>query len=287
MEACGGAHYWGRRFEAEHMAVMLVPPQYVKPYRMGDKNDRNDTAAICEAAKRVGLKTVRVKTVEQQDLQMHLRVRESLIQRRTQVMNEARSFLLERGIVFAAGTAKLLTSMRTLMALDSAVSVEFAQYVERALQAIAALNEEIRVYDDKLKKISRTDPLCKPLLELAGIGPVTAVAVRAAIADPGDFKNGRQFSAFLGLVPRQNSTGGKTRLLGVAKDGNRYLRQLLIHGGRSVLTRAASKTDPMSLWAVKKWKDRGFNKACVAVANKNARMVWAIMRKNAQKQLAA
>lgn len=287
MEACGGAHYWGRRFGAEGIRVMIIPPQYVKPYRMGDKNDRNDTAAICEASKREKLKTVPVKSVEHQDMQMLLRVRESLVQRRTQVMNEARSFLLENGIIFAASTAKLRAGMQTLLEDESVLSVEFRQYIERTLQGFKALNEEIHIYDDKVKKISHTDPLCKPLMELAGVGAITAVAARSAVVNPSDFKNGRQFAAFLGLVPRQNSTGGKARLLGVGKDGNRYLRQLLIHGGRSMLTRAASKTDPISQWATKKRLERGFNKACVAVANKNARMLWAIMRKNAPKQLAA
>lgn len=286
MEACGGAHYWGRRFEAEKMLVQLIPPQHVKPYRMGDKNDRNDTKAICEASRRSGLKTVRVKTTEHQDLQMFLRVRESLIQRRTQVLHEVRSFLLEYGHVFSTGNCKLVAGMREKLS-GGGLGTALSEYVERTLEGFKTLNEEIDIYDDKLQKISRTDSICKPLMELAGIGPVTAVAIRAAIINPGDIKNGRQMSAYIGLVPRQNSSGGKTRLLGVAKDGNRYLRQLLIHGGRSVVTRSKTKTDPMSQWAARKWKERGFNKACVAVANKNARMVWAIMRKNAPKHLAA
>lgn len=285
MEACGGAHYWGRRFEKEGISVMLIPPQYVKPYRMGDKNDRNDTRAICEASKREGLKTVRVKSVEHQDLQMLLRVRESLIQRRTQVLNEARAFLFEYGVVFPAGMAKLLKGMREIE--RGLLSSALADYIERTLEALAHLSVELDVYDDKLTQISKTDSICKAFLELPGVGSVTAVAVRATIINPSDFRNGRQFSAFLGLVPRQDSTGGKPRLLGVAKDGNRYLRQLLIHGGRSMLPRAAKKNDPLSQWATKKWKERGFNKACVAVANKNARMLWAVMSKNVRVQQAA
>lgn len=286
MEACGGAHYWGRRFEAEGIRVMLIPPQHVKPFRRGDKNDRNDTQAICEASRRPGLKTVRVKSVEHQDLQMLLRVRESLIQRRTQVISEARSFLLETGIVFSAGTAKFVAGTRGLLGLGS-VSASLEEYLQRTLETLTCLNKEVGIYDDKMKKISKEDTVCKSLLELAGVGPVTAVAMKATVINPGDFKNGRQLSAFLGLVPRQNGSGGKTRMLGVGKDGNRYIRQLLIHGARSVLIKASTKSDPLNLWAMKKWKERGFNKACVAVANKNARMLWAIMAKNAQNQQAA
>lgn len=286
MEACGGAHYWGRRFEAEGIKVMLIPPQYVTAFRRGDKSDRNDAWAICEASRRPELKPVRVKSIQHQELQMIVRVRESLIQRRTQVLNEARSFLLEYGISYPAGVAKLVCGMR-LFCQNETTHETLRQYIERTLVSVSALNEEIKIYDDKIRKRCQNDHFCSALMELSGIGPVTAIAIRATLVNPKDFKNGRQWSAFIGLVPRQHSTGGKTRLLGVAKDGNRYLRQLLVHGGRSVLIRSGTKTDPLSVWAAKKWKERGFNKACVAVANKNARMVWAVMAKTAQKQLAA
>lgn len=287
-EACGGAHYWGQRFQAAGIQVMMIAPQYVKPYRRGDKNDANDSWAICEAARRPNLPTVAVKTVAHQNLQLALRVREALVASRTELLNGMRGSASEYGLCFPLGPSKLVSEVRAFLSSESAEALsELKQYLEECLERLRELDGRIKRYDEKLAKFTKSDRVCKSLMEVAGVGVITAIAVRASVVNPRDFKNGRQLAAYFGLVPRQNSSGGKTRLGRLGKDGNRYVRQLLIHGGRSVVRVADRHNDPVHVWAAKKFKEKGFNKACVAVANKNARMLWAIMAKHATTQQAA
>lgn len=285
MEACGGAHSWGRKLQAQGIEVGLIAPQHVRPFRRGDKNDANDTLAICEAARRPNLKLVRVKSEQQQDWQLVVNERASLVARRTEILNRLRSVLLEYDFVFAQGTAKLLKGVRELEM--NSLSTALRRKIERDLSELEWLKQNIAELDRELSSITRQDPVARELVKIAGIGKVTAVAVRAAVTHARDFKNGRQLAAYWGLVPRQCSSGGKTRLLGIGKDGNRYIRQLLIHGARSSLRQCHRYDDPVSQWAYRKKNEIGFNKACVALANKNARVLWAVWAKTTKTEHAA
>ena len=288
MEACGMAHYWGRRFEQADFEVKLIPPQVVRPFRLGEKNDSNDAMAIYVAGQRPGVHFVPVKSEQHQVLQMWVRKREALISARTELVNSTRSYLAEFGLVIPQGIHKFMKAAKEIRSCwPSGIDSSVLEILERDWLRLASLNEEIKFFDDKIHAFTKQDSLCKRMQEVGGVGEVTAVAIRAAVVYPHLFKNGRQFSAYLGLVPRQNSTGGKTRLGRIAKDGNRYIRQLLIHGGRSFLWSCGSKTDSKSLWAIKKRTECGFNKACVAVANKNARNIWCILAKSQETMLVA
>lgn len=278
IEACATAHYWARVFRALEVEVVLIPPQFVAPFRVGDKNDSNDCWAIFEASLRPRLNPVAVKTEEHQVLQTWIRRREALIGERTQRVNAIRAYLAEFGIYFPKGIYKFYSQTRKLLEKeDWGVDCRIKQVFEKDMQGLSELEEHIKYFDDIVDTFAKNDVACTKLQSLAGIGPVTAVAIVASLIKPGSFKNGRQFAAYLGLVPRQNSSGGASKLYGIGKDGNRYLRQLLIHGSRATLQWAEGKQDAVSKWALKKKEQKGFNKACVAVANKNARMVWAVM----------
>jgi transposase len=279
MEACATAHYWGRKFRSLGIVeVALLPPQTVAPFRSGGKNDSNDCWAIYEASQRPRLIAVPIKTEEQQILQTWVRRREALVAERTQRINAVRAYLAEFGQSVPKGVHKFFDRISELLGNEDLLGDKrLYELLIKDISGIHSVEDQIQFFDDIIGRFAKTNPICIKLQELDGIGPITAVALVAAVVKPSNFKNGRQFAAFLGLVPRQNSTGGVTRLLGIRKDGNRYLRQLLIHGGRSVLRTAADKEDSLSRWAARKKEQKGFNKACVAVANKNARMVWAVM----------
>lgn len=283
MEACSTAHYWGREFEKLGIEVVLIPPQMVTPFRVGDKNDANDCWAIYEASGRPKLKPVRVKSEEHQLLQTWLRRRDALVAERTARVNAIRSYLAETGHIIPKGIHKFGKSVKELFQKWNG-DLRLKEILEKDLSALQSLAEHIHFFDGEIEKCAKTNPICVALQKLAGIGPITAVALVAAVVSPADFRNGRQFAAYLGLVPRQNSSGGKAKLYGIGKDGNSYLRLLLIHGGRSLIWSAKDKQDSVSQWALKKKETKGFNKASVAVANKNARMAWAVM---AQTQMAA
>lgn len=276
MEACATAHHWGRLFKIQNIEVILIPPQLVRAFRVGEKNDANDCWAIFEASSRPKLKPVSVKSQEHQLLQTWVRRRDALVAERTQRVNATRAYLAEFGIVIPKGISKFnkeVIQLRQQWKSDERLK----EILEQDLEGLRDLAKQIRFFDDKIEHYAKANTTCAALQKLAGIGPITAVALVAAIVNPRDFKNGRQFSAYLGLVPKQNSTGGKTKLYGIGKDGNSYLRLLLIHGGRSLIWSASEKQDELSLWALKKKRDKGFNVASVAVANKNARMAWAVM----------
>lgn len=276
MEACSTAHYWGREFEKLGIEVVLIPPQLVTAMRVGDKNDANDCWAIFEASSRPKLKPVRIKTEEHQLLQTWLRRRDSLVAERTERVNAVRSYLAEAGYSIPKGIYKFRKVVVELLQQWSS-NLRLKEILENDLEGLRHLASQIRFFDDKISLYAKTNSTCIALQKLGGIGPITAVALVAAVVHPKDFKNGRWFAAYLGLVPRQNSTGGKTKLYGIGKDGNAHLRRLLIHGGRSLIWSAPKKQDAVSQWALRKKLEKGFNKASVAVANKNARMAWAVM----------
>jgi transposase len=278
MEACGSANYWAREMKALGHEVKLIAPQYVKPYVKGNKNDYNDAEAIAEAAQRPRMRFVPIKSVEQQDVQNMHRQRERIKKARTALVNQIRGLLAEYGIIINKGVAAVRAGLPDILE-DAQNSLTM-----RSRELFADLYEELRLLDDRFKASEKQietsnqgNEVCQRLDEILGIGPITASAVYAAAGDGKDFVNGRHFSAWIGLVPGQHSTGGKPTLLGISKRGNTYLRTLFIHGARAVLRHSATKTDCFSLWAQALLERRGHNKACVAVANKMARMAWVIM----------
>ena len=278
MEACASSQHWARKLKEFGHDVVLIPAQHVVAYRRGGKNDRNDAQAISEAAARSNMRTVPVKTTDQQDLQAIHRVRERLVHNRTALINELRGLLVEYGIVCAKGVTRFRVWLRE--AFDACVESlsPMAQQTFNALRdELRALEERLVVTDKRIKMIFESHPVCRQLATVPGVGALIATALVASVAEPGRFKNGRQFAAYLGLVPRQHSTGGKSRLLGITKAGNKYLRMLLVHGARSIMFHHRGKQDPRSKWVDRLVERRGFHKANVALANKNARVLWKLL----------
>jgi transposase len=279
MEACGGAHDWARRFRAVGHEVRLLAPQYVAPFRHGQKNDPNDALALTEAGLRPSLPSVPVKSVEQQDIQAWHRVRERLVKNRTALVNQIRGLLLEYGVTIPQGLSRLRQRLLSILAdADNGLSCTFRELLQSLAYELSALDASIAEVTQRLTRISRELDACQRLQEIDGIGPLNATALVAALGNGHDFRHGRQVAAWLGLVPRQYSSGGKTRLAGISKRGNSYLRYLLIHGARSVVSRGRMKSDATSLWIRQLVGRVGMNKACVAVANKMARVAWALLR---------
>lgn len=283
MEACGGSHFWARELEKLGHTVKLIAPQFVKPYVKSQKNDQADAEAICEAAMRPGMRFVGVKTVGQQELQALHRVRERLIKARTALANEIRGFLAEYGIIVPKGINAIRSGLLERIECQPFKLSEATQrLMMELLEEFHQIDARVGGYDDKFKVLCKTHPVAKRLDTIPGVGPVGATALIAAVGDPRLFKNGRQFAAYLGLVPRQHSTGGKPKLLGITKRGDKYIRKILVHGARSVVRVAPKKSDTRSKWLVQLAHRRGVNRATVACANKNARAAWHIMTGEAQ-----
>lgn len=278
MEACGGANYWARCFQKLGHEVKLISPQFVKPFVKTNKNDKNDAEAINEAGSRPNMRFVAPKTVEQQDIQNLHRIRSRLIKQRTALGNQLRGLLAEYGVTLP----KSLNTLRCKLAdvLEDAsneLTVMSREIAAELKEELIELDKRITTYDKRITQVFKIDERCQHIAQLGGVGEITATALIAAVGDARQFQNGRQLSAWLGLVPKQSSSGGKERLLGISKRGDSYLRQLLIHGARSVLKHVDKKEDPKSLlWATKK-KALGINKAAVALANNNARVIWALL----------
>ena len=275
MEACASAHYWGRQIKALGHEVKLIPPQYVKPFVRGNKNDRNDAQAICEAAMRPDMPTVAVKSEEQQAVVSLHRLRELVEKQRKQLASQLRGLLGEFGIAIPQGTRAL---RRELPQAIERVPLLLRSALQASAERLRELEQCSEQQTEQIQHLAQASPLCRRLMQERGIGPLTASAFAATLGDPSHYRNGRQVAAALGLVPRQHSTGGKAVLLGISKRGDAYLRTLLIHGGRAVLRHAPGKTDPLSVWLQQLAKRAGVNKAAVALANKNARRLWAIWR---------
>lgn len=276
MEACSGAHEWARRFSSFGHTVKLMAPKFVTPYRKSGKNDGNDAEAICEAVARPNMRFVPVKSIEQQsDLSLH-RVRQGFVEERTATFNRLRGLLAEFGHVLPVRTSEL--SRRVPQLLDKLPS-RLASCAQDLLEHAKQLHAKALQYEREIKAHVHSNPLACRAQSRLGIGPITASALVATVGNGRDFKNGRQFAAWLGLVPRQYSTGGKTRLGHITKRGDPYLRTLLVMGARAVLQRAATLTDPLSRWALAVRERRGYHRACVAIAAKNARVAWALLSK--------
>lgn len=280
MEACGGANYWAREIQALGHEVKLIAPQYVKPYVKGNKNDYNDAEAIAEAAQRANMRFVPIKSVEQQDIQNLHRQRERIKKARTALVNQVRGLLAEYGIVINKGVAAVRKGLPDILEdAENGLTMRSRELFADLLEELRLLDERLKRSEEQIEACNRENEVCQRLDEILGVGPITASAAYAAAGDGKDFVNGRHFSAWIGLVPGQHSTGGKSTLLGISKRGNAYLRTLFIHGARAVLRHSANKTDRFSLWAQALVERRGYNKACVAVANKMARIAWVIMAK--------
>jgi transposase len=278
MEACGGAHYWARRLREQGHEVKLMAPQFVKPYVKSNKNDMRDAEAIAEAVTRPSMRFVPIKDVAQQDIQALHRVRERLVTARTALINEMRGLLAEYGIVLPHGVSKFRQALMSTLEAEHMKLTPLGQELFHKLFAeLGKLDAALAYYQDKREALAHMHPVCQRLLTMPGIGPLTATALMAAVSDAGVFKNGRQFAAWLGLVPKQYSTGGQTRLLGISKRGDSYIRKLLIHGARATLRWARTTADRRSQWIRGLLERRGWNRTAVAVANKNARIVWALL----------
>ncbi len=280
MEACASAHHWGRQFEAQGYSVRLIHPRFVMPFVKGSKNDAVDAEAIYEAALRPTMRFVPVKTTEQQDLQMLHRTRDRLITQRTGLINHIRGLLGEYGVVIPVGAIRFRKDIRTAVA-DAKLSALARQNFNALIAEFEASDKRVAEIDRKLIAICRTDDRCKRLVTLPGVGPVIATALIAAVDDGRHFSSGRALAAWIGLVPRQYTTGGKLRLGGIGKRGNQYLRRQLIHGARSVLIRIAGRSDRRATWAQDLLARAGHNKTLVAIANKTARIAWAVLQSGA------
>lgn len=275
MEACGTANYWGRRFESQGYKVVLIAPQHVKPYVGSQKNDDADAEAIGEAASRANRRVMPVKPIEQQDIQSMHRVRERYVTGKTALMNELRGLLLEYGIVIPKGRAAL--GKLVPESLESESLTEVMKVLTRSLyEELIELEARVKEITKRIELVATTNDKCKRIMTIPGIAKITATAIYA-LAGHMNFNNGREFAAFLGLVPRQHSTGGKGRLGAITKNGDKYVRKLLVHGGRSVLQNANRHDDRYNSWAKMIRDKKGYAKGAVAVANRNARAVWAIM----------
>lgn len=275
LEACASAHYWGRQIQGLGHRVKLIPPQYVKPFVKGNKTDRNDAEAICEAALRPNMPRVALKSEEQQAVLSVHRIRELLEKQRKQLANQLRGLLGEFGVAIAVGIPALRKALpEAIERVPGMLRASLRESIDRLSQ----LQEQCERYTKQIHLQAKASPLCRRLMQEAGIGPISASAFVATVGDAAHYRNGRQLSASLGIVPRQHSSGGKAVLLGISKRGDSYLRMLLIHGARSVLRCAPGKTDSLSVWLQQLVARRGANRAAVALANKNARRLWAIWR---------
>lgn len=279
MEACSGAHHWARLFESAGHTVRLVAPKFVTPYRMSGrrgKNDAADAAAICETIQRPHMRFVPVKSLEQQSQLMVHRARQGFVEQRTATLNRIRGLLAEWGIVLPL---KAATVRRRACECLEDLPGWANTVVGDLLSEVSRLDERVAQYDQYLRQMARHDARAQRLMRLAGVGETTATCLLAMIGNGHDFDCGRQFAAWLGLTPGQYSSGGKARLGRITKAGDAYLRGLLVMGARAVLAAAKGKADTISRWAVALEARRGYWKAVVAIAAKNARMAWAVLKR--------
>jgi transposase len=277
IEACGGAHYWARVFSAQGHTVKIMSPQFVKPYVKSNKNDARDAEAIAEAVTRPTMRFVPIKGIEQQDILLLHRVRELAMKQRTAHGNQIRGLLAEYGIVIAKGITRLEKLPEILDANKDKLSNAAIEIFTQLHQQLKIYSNQVQHYDKKIRRHADTDARCIAIQDIEGVGPITASAIVATISDPSVFKNGREVSAWLGLVPKQHSSGNKIILGGITKRGDRYIRKLLVHGARSVVRTCDNKADKRNEWIADKKIRCGYNKASVAVANKNARIIWAVL----------
>lgn len=285
MEACGGAHYWGRRLVELGYRVRLIPPQFVKPFVVGNKTDANDADAIYEASRREKVRAVPVKGIEQQDALLTHATREQWIKVRTALVNQIRGELAERGIVLGKRIGVLRAGLKVLLGREPAgeVTPTFQAWLEQRYADWQWLDAQIQACERRLQHTYQATPACEQIGQVEGIGPITATATVALVGDGQQFHSSRRFAGWLGVTPKEHSSGEHRHLGGLTKRGDAYLRKLYVHGARAAIraaTRKAKAGQPLSereRWIQAVVARRGYNKACVAVANKNARIVWALL----------
>ena len=278
MEACGSAHYWARTLKSFGHTARLMSPQFVKPYVKSNKNDVADAEAICEAVARPNMRFVPVKSVEQQAVLSLHRVRQGFVKARTAQANQIRSLLGEFGLIMPAGISHIAKRVPSLLEdTSNPLPGSLRQLITRLTEHLKDLDQLVDEFETQIKAWHRSSELSMKLEKIPGIGPLGASALVASIADANSFDNGRQLSAWLGLVPRQHSSGGKPTLLGISKRGDVYLRTLLIHGARSAILAAQRKAVNTNVWLAGLLDRRHPNVAAVALANKNVRTVWALL----------
>lgn len=280
IEACGGANYWRRVFERLGHTVHIIAPQFVKPFVKSNKNDAADAEAICEAVQRPSMRFVPGKSIQQQDIQSIHRIRSQAVARRTAQSNQIRGLLMEYGIIIPKGISYIRQQIPSILEdAENELTFLFRELLIDLYDEMVHLDQRIKTLETKLEALCAHNEDCQRLLTIPGVGLLSATALVAAIGDITVFKSGRELAAWLGLVPRQHSTGGKPTLLGISKRGDTYLRTLLIHGGRTVVRVASKHQDRRSEWICKLEERRGKNRAAVAVANKNARTAWVLLSK--------
>ena len=281
VEACTGAFYWKRQFEALGHTVKVIALQYVKPFVKHQKNDQNDAEAICTALMLPNMKFVPTKSEEQQDIQALHRARRRLVNHRTALVSQMRGLLLDRGIPIALSIGRARRAIPEILENQTnGLSAMSREIIGDLFDFFGQIDAQITTFDRRIDAVFKSNEDCRRIARICGVGPKTATAVVAAVGDGREFKNGRHLAAWMGLVPRQHSSGDKRLLMGISKRGDRHLRTLLIHGARSVVRVAQLKTDPFSQWVNSLRERRGMNRAIVAVANKNARIIWAMLNRN-------
>ena len=284
MEACGGAHHWGRELSRQGHTVRIIAAEFVQAFRKSGKNDANDAEAICTAARQPNMRFVAMKSVAQQAALCGHRLRQGLVEERTALINRLRGLLTEFGVVAPLSPEKLRRELaRCLDPEDSRLPSTVRELVRDQITALDQLEARLAAYAEQISAQASRSDIAQRLQAIAGVGPTTAAAVVATVGQPQEFRNGRQFAAWLGLTPKQHSTGGKTRLGRITKRGDAYLRTLLILGAKSAL-QAALRRPPecrhrLQQWIVAVFARVGYHKTLVAIANKHARIIWALLVK--------
>jgi transposase len=278
LEACGSAHHWARELIKLGHKARIMPPAYVKPYVRRQKNDAADAAAICEAATRPSMRFVGVRSLENQAALMRHKAREMLVSQRTQLLNGLRGHLGEIGVIAAQGPRNARELAGLIEACDENIPIEVCEALAELVHQLHRLDEAIARCDRTIAKMAQADETARRLMSIPGFGPITASAMAATIQDTSNFAGPREFAAFLGLAPKQNSSGGKQRLGRISKMGNRNLRKLLVVGAHAVLFHRKRHTDPLRTWAKKLIEKKPFKLVAVALANKMARIAFAILR---------
>jgi len=284
MEAGGATHYWAREITKLGHEVKIMAPQFVKPYIKSNKTDSNDAEGICEAVTRPSMRFVGFKTVAQQDIQSVHRIRERLVTSRTALACEIRGLLSEYGIIISKGIRELRRKLPDIIAdPENNLTMFTRELMQDLFSELLEKNEKVRKYDNYILRIHKENKVAQRLTTIPGVGELTATAIVARVSDPRQFKNGREFAAYLGLVPKQRSSGGKQNLMGISKRGDKYIRTMLIHGARVMVSyneRYEQRMPKRCKWISGVRERRGFCKATVAVANKNARIAWSLMMKD-------
>lgn len=283
MEACSGANFWGRKFRDCGHEIKVMSPQYVKPYVKTNKNDWRDAEAIAEASTRPTMRFVPIKEVVHQDMQSLHRIRSHYLKQRIATSNHIRGLLGEYGEIIAQTLGAMLKEIPLILGnTENELSIPMKEEISTLYEHLIYLESKVSSLEKRIKKCAKDSEKCTRLMQLKGVGPHTATIMEATFSEPHLFKNGREASAYLGLVPKQNSTGGKDKLQGISKRGDRYVRYLLIHGARAALRVWSTQEikTPIQKWALELLTRKSFNQVAVALANKNARIMWSLLSSN-------